>query len=282
LPVRITVGPVDKTLMVFGPRAWRRELSGHRGPTEPQSFVSVPITYENAFGGATSKRNPMGRGIESEDLPRIEDPRRLVISPGDNIHPAGFGPLAAGWQPRADVVGTYDERWLKERWPWFPEDFDYGYFNAAPRDQQVEGFFNGDEGLVFGNLHPEHEIYRTRLPGRRVRCFFHESETDGQQRSREVPLKLDTLWIDLNTEKMVLVWRGNIPVRTIKMKEVDKILAWTELLSEPRRPDSYGQVFLAERQRAEDAEFEVESPEEAAAAAARDAAADENGRRSLI
>src|SRR5262249_36129842 len=83
-----------------------------------------------------------------------------------------------------------------------------------------------------------------------------------------------TLWIDLNTEKMVLVWRDNLPVRTIKMKGVDHILGWIEPLAEPPRPASYCPNFLAEKQRADAAKWERESPEAEAAAAAAAAAQD--------
>src|SRR5262249_3347718 len=79
----------------------------------------------------------------------------------------------------------------------------------------------------------------------------------------EVPVVLDTLWIDLNVDKLVLVWRGHIRVRTIKLKEVEQVLAWTESLSEPKRPATYCPTFLAERQKAEEAEFGVEPLEEA-------------------
>ena len=82
------------------------------------------------------------------------------------------GPVAASWQPRAGLVGTYNVPWQRQHWPWFPEDFDYGYFNAAPRDQQVEGFLKGGENLVFENLHPKHPAYSSRLPGRRAGVFF--------------------------------------------------------------------------------------------------------------
>jgi uncharacterized protein YjbI with pentapeptide repeats len=274
LPVRIKVGPMVKTLAVIGPRAWRRHMSDGLGATGPAPFVRVPISYEYAFGGVSSKKNPVGRGVDVEDLPQIEDPRRLVASPHDVVGPAGFGPLAASWQPREGLVGTFDERWRQDRWPWFPEDFDYGYFNAAPPDQQIEGYLMGDEDLAFENLHPEHGSYRSRLPGRRARCFLDEGGTYGRNRFREVPLNLDTLWLDLDREKMVLVWRGHVPVRTIKLKEVQQILAWTEPISEPPRPVAHCPVFLAELQRVEDAENEVRTPEEAAVAEAEEAAAD--------
>jgi uncharacterized protein YjbI with pentapeptide repeats len=264
LPVRMKVGSVDKTLTLFGPRIWKGGILGRADASEPQSFVSLPISYENAFGGPTSKWNPVGRGIDSEDLPQIEDPRKLVTKSRDNIEPAGFGPLSAGWQPRSDMVGKYDERWLKQRWPWPPESFDYAYFNSAPRDQQVDGYLKGDESLFFENLHPEHANYRGRLPARRARCFLQDKDANDRPIFREVSLNLDTLWIDLNAEKMVLVWRGRAAVQTVKMKEVAQILAWTEPLSEPPRPTTYCPVFISDRKRIEDAEFVFESPEEAA------------------
>jgi uncharacterized protein YjbI with pentapeptide repeats len=270
-PVRVKVGPVDKTLMVIGQRTWQRGLLSRSNVTEAQPVVTVPITYENAFGGPKSKKNPVGRGIESDELPTIEDPGRLITSPRDNIDPAGFAPIAAGWESRTKLVGSFDKRWLKERWPWFPANFDFGYFNGAPRDQQVEGYLNGDEELLFENLHAEYSLYRSRLPGHRARCFLFEESAHGDRAFREVPLRLDTVWLDLNVEKMILAWRGHVPVRSIKLKEVEQVLAWTEPLTEPPRPAAYCPVFLAEKRRAEAVALGEETPEEAAAAAAQEA-----------
>jgi uncharacterized protein YjbI with pentapeptide repeats len=273
LNVRLKVGSIDKQLLVFGPRTWRDGILGRAGFNDPKPFVSLPITYENAFGGPSSKKNPVGRGVESEDLPQVEDPRQPIAKSRDSIDPVGFGPIAAGWQARADLAGKYDERWRKERWPWFPENMDYGYFNAAPRDQQIEGFLKGDEVLLFENMHEEHAVYRSRLPGCRTRCFLQERDERGQPRFRDVPLKLDTLWIDLNESKMVLVWRGNVPVRSIKMTEVEQVLAWMEPLSEPPRPASYCPIFIAESERAKNAEWQFQTPEEIAAGEEQDAKA---------
>ena len=143
LPIRIKIGPIDKRLTAFGLRTWRNGIFGRAGFTEPKPFASLPITYENAFGGPGSKKNPVGRGIESEDMPQVEDPRRPVTKSRDNIDPAGFAPdcngVAAALRPRRQVRRALAEG----RWPWFPEDFDYGYFNAAPRDQQIEGYLDG-------------------------------------------------------------------------------------------------------------------------------------------
>lgn len=279
LTVRLAVGRIEKTLTVFGPRVWRDGILGGSRFTEAEPFVSAPIRYEEAFGGPSSRKNPVGLGVDSEQLPLIEDPRRLAARQSDDLDPAGFGPLSPIWSPRADVVGKYDPQWLKERWPWFPESFDYDYFNAAPRDQQVEGYLRGDEPLIFRNLHKDHETYRSALPGRRARCFLETCDSDGPAQYREVPVKLDTLWLDLDAERMILVWRGSVPVRSTRLKEVEKVLAWTEAVSEPPRRVSYCTTFLAERQVAEDAEFGVGSPADEAAeeaeAEAEDAAFEE-------
>lgn len=261
LSVRIRVGALDKSLTVLGPRVWERGTWGGSTPGAPKPFASAPITYENALGGPKSPKNPVGRGFGTDAPPLVEDPRRPVTGTNDAGDPAGFAPVAVGWQPRAGLAGKYDQRWQKERWPWFPEDFDYGYFNAAPSDQQVEGYLRGDEELVFDNLHPEHVVFRTRLPGRRVRCFLEERDARGQNAFREVALNLDTLWIDLNAGKMALTWRGHVPVRTIKLREVQQVLAWWEPLADPRRPASHCAAFVAEHERAEDAPFAMPEAE---------------------
>ncbi|MBN3752380.1 DUF2169 domain-containing protein [Paraburkholderia sp. Tr-20389] len=52
--------------------------------------------------------------------------------------PAGFGAVGRSWVPRLQMAGTYDAKWQNERWPLLPDDFDFGYWNCAPRDQQID------------------------------------------------------------------------------------------------------------------------------------------------
>lgn len=65
--------------------------------------------------------------------------------------PAGFGYLGRPWSPRIALAGTYDEKWLAEQHPYPPQDTDYGYWNAAPKDQQIE-FFYPNSRLELWNL----------------------------------------------------------------------------------------------------------------------------------
>jgi uncharacterized protein YjbI with pentapeptide repeats len=244
--VTMRIGKFAKSLRIYGNRNWKQTLLGGLTISDPEPIVKVPVTYENAFGGPEFSKNPVGRGHHSESAPNIENPQLPARGPKDDAEPAGFGPLSLSWGYRQGLMGTYKEKWLKERWPWFAEDFDWGFFNAAPRDQQIEGYLRGDEELEFENLRPKHPIYRSRLPGLRARCFLNERMPDGEFRFREVPLNLDTLWINMEEEKLILVWRGLADVRTIKLKEIEHLLAVTESLSEPAKdPDHYRKTLLA-------------------------------------
>jgi uncharacterized protein YjbI with pentapeptide repeats len=227
----LRVGSVERRLTVLGDRRWERHGLRKR-PSEPEPFTSMKLTYERAFGGPHYELNPVGCGHKPDDehpsLPNIEVPLDTLESTRDRPPPAGFGPLGAMWKQRRRKLGSYKGDWLKTRWPHWPKDFDWGHFNAAPPEQQVEGYLRGDEEIVLENLHPEHAEYRTRLPGLRQRVFVEEDDDS----FREVPMQLDTLWIDADAEQAVLVWRGHTPVRSDEFDEVRHVLFLQESLAD--------------------------------------------------
>ncbi|HEU4419558.1 MAG TPA: DUF2169 domain-containing protein, partial [Planctomycetota bacterium] len=149
--VSMQVGALSKQLVVAGDRRWQRGLLG-RSPGEPVPFTEMPITWSRALGGPGDAANTVGVGRDGDVLPNIELRGKLLQSPADRLPPAGFGPIRADWEPRRSQTGTYRGDYVQKHWPWFPPDFDYSYFNAAPRDQQVEGFLRGDEAMQFENL----------------------------------------------------------------------------------------------------------------------------------
>lgn len=265
--VRLKVGGMTKALAAVGPRTWTARLLGGADISAPAPFTSVPVSFANAFGSPSDKRNPLGRGRGSEAAPLIEDPARRAAGPRDDAPPAGFSAIAPSWQSRASLVGTYDAAWRKERWPWFPRDFDWGFFNSAPRDQQIDGYLKGDEPIELENLHAEHALLRTALPALRVRTFLKERGAGGEIRFREAPLQLDTLWIDVPEGKLVLVWRGLAEVRGPKMREIENILTVLEPLGEAPRPLPDYEEELARRLAPP-----PDSPEEIRLAAESDAA----------
>jgi uncharacterized protein YjbI with pentapeptide repeats len=148
---------------------------------------------------------------------------------------AGFGPLSRRWSGRHDKLGTYKGAYRKTRWPWFPEDFDWGFMNAAPPDLQVEGYLRGDEPLVLENLHPRQARLECQLPGLRVRSFVHRAAPPGAASPlfEEIDLKLDTLWIDMEKEKLVLLWRGWVPTTSEEFEDILDCYVATEPLDHP-------------------------------------------------
>jgi len=272
--VKFQVGTKSRILNVFGNRKWRL-LPGIRTISEPEPFTKMELRYENSYGGAGFEKNPVGKGykkVETESgdnswlLPNIEDPDNLIDSPGSRPEPAGFGPLGTMWKERNSKLGTYKGNWVKERWPWFPVDFDWSYFNAAPPSMQVEGFLKGDETLYFENLHPEHSRYESRLPGLRVRCFLNKiTQTNkGQTLFNEVKMNLDTLWVDMDNEKLIIVWRGCAEVLSEEYEEIQHVFIMSEPVEKQQETlKYYSELFLAALAEIEQEwAIEPEEPEE--------------------
>lgn len=265
--VSFKVGSKTKTINVFGNRFWKKGLLGSPA-TDPEPFTEIDLCYENSFGGHGYKKNPVGKGIrkiETEDgkevypLPNIVSPDDQVVSSRSRPESAGFGALNQTWEQRTALVGTYGKDYVKKRWPCFPEDFDWGFFNSASKDQQVDGYLRGDETLTFKNLHAEHPVYRSALPGLKALCFVEEISHDNQPGNlRKVPLNLDTLWVDMEMEKLVLVWRGLTEVQSPKLKEFKAVFVLTEPLSEPDHDLKHYRTLMQEAIAKEEEEFAIE------------------------
>ncbi len=244
--VGFSIGTLSKALLVFGNRFWVDTISG-KSKSMPEPFKVLDISWENAFGGPNYDKNPLGKGFASSKtddgheiwpLPNIEDPSQPIVDPRDRPEPAGFLPYEVSWPQRAKKLGTFDEKWSKERWPWFPNDFNPAFFNAAPSDQQIDGYFQGDEEIVFENMHPELSLIKVNLPGIRTRCFLNLNEKNGTV-FKEVKLNLDTLFFIPHEEIGILFWHGTIPVNHAEVKDIEQVLLVTERLEDPKEPAYY-------------------------------------------
>lgn len=234
-PVRFSVGTFSKLLRIIGRRFWSDDNPG-AVMSEAAPFTKMPVDYAHAFGGSDYGANPVGRGHTSLELPNVEHAGVVLQNRRDEPGPAGFGPLNPAWPQRALRIGKeYGPRWKKERAPYYAEDFDWTYFNAAPADQQLDGYLRGDERLVFQNLHPTEQVFETRLPGLRVRAFI----KDVKRRFREVPMSLDTLFVDLDQGKLYLTWRGLDAIETDDKKDVLWALVASEKLGEAPLPEAH-------------------------------------------
>ena len=190
LDVSLRVGRVRKTIRVYGDRQWQclsRLLPD--SISKPQPFATMDLVYERAFGGIDIeggrffKQNLIGCGfiakkstktLDGASLPNLEDPNHLIRSWKDHPKPVGFGFYGRAWMPRAGFLGTYDERWRKERSPDPPEDFRFDYYNGAHPDLQVNGYLNGNEEVELVNLTPNGTI-RFQPPGINISCSVSKS-----------------------------------------------------------------------------------------------------------
>lgn len=259
-PVSFQVGDQGLELVVSGDRWWSGE-GGVVRMTDPLPFTEMELGWERAYGGPRCPDNPVGRGHEpvvlddgreAWPLPNIEFPNQRVRAPEDRPVPAGFGPIPMTWEPRRSRSGTYDSGWLRDRWPWFPADQDWALFNAAPFGLECQGFLNGDEEIHLRNVVPGIPRFSTRLPGIRVRCFVNalppgvdspprralereewEAPDQDAMDFREVPVNLDTLWIDAEKGLVALVWRGYTPIRNEEFSEIRHVFVHAESLAEP-------------------------------------------------
>lgn len=222
VPIQIIVGDIRKELIVSGDRFWRLGPLG-MSPSSPESFLTMPIVYERAFGGidrrsadlkkhAAEVRNLAGVGFQGApsydpaihtEVPNIEYPHSRQTGQSDRPEPAGLGVIARGWQPRIRFAGTYDKNWLEEQWPLLPLDFDSRHYQAAPIDQQSKTIRGGEHvGLL--NLTPD-GMWRFDLPTLNIpaRLFYDD-------RQEELWLRLDTVLIEPDRRQVTMTCRVGI------------------------------------------------------------------------
>ena len=222
VPIRIQIGEVCKELVVSGDRHWHMSARGV-APSTPEPFNTMPIVYERAFGGtdrrspdpvrqACDSRNPVGIGFRGAvslnpgvrtEVPNIEYANQRLKSQSDHPAPAALGVVGRGWEPRIRFAGTYDQVWLKERWPLLPTDFDPRYHQAAPPDQQSATLRGGEmAGLL--NMTPE-GLWTFRLPTLDIplRYYFDDRQV-------EAALRLDTVLVEPDRHRVTLTSRASI------------------------------------------------------------------------
>jgi len=238
--VAMQVGPIAKTLRVFGDRQWKRGVTG-ANPSAPEPFARMPITYERAYGGwdiasddpsdhGFEPRNPVGTGFATSSgrtigqaVANIEHPGQLIGSWKDRPEPAGFGPIARSWSPRRELAGTYDAAWERDRLPLLPQDFDERFFQCAPVDQQAPGFLRGDEPVVLRNLTPEGELH-FRLP---IETFVLRTRINKGWVEQRPELHAVTLYAD--ARRVVMLWKSSLPCHAHRLT-----IEGTTVLHKPR------------------------------------------------
>ena len=203
-------------LRVHGPRVYYDGVLGVAvGPAAP--FERVPITYENAYGGASEDlsivelANPAGVGVarRASDLigqraPQIEHPERPHASASDQHPPMGYGAIPPHWSPRRVYVGTCGSAWQKTRMPLLPADHDPRFFCVAhPSLRFDEKLAPGDPIRVLGMSLVPITLELPRLAAR-VHARF-----DGGREERLVPI--DTVILSPSERRLEIAGRVSFP-----------------------------------------------------------------------
>lgn len=234
---RLTVGPLSKQLRVHGPRVWRAKtrktwkglldrsaenaLEGwDLSEGEPVSYVPLDWSYAVGNDGDPNGPNPLGvcfpRDETFEDkptwpAPQIESDASPFVSyrsePPHHL-PEGFGPVSPWWHSRAKHAGTYDDRWVDQRYPLLPDDFDFRFWQCAHPDLISEPWLKGDEPFVLENLLPGIPRLDGRLPG--ITLGVTIDQGNGPKRG---PMILDGVHFDMRpgVGRVFLTWRTAFP-----------------------------------------------------------------------
>lgn len=222
--VSLAVGSVNKSFEVVGDRVWDKILLSVT-PSEPKPFLSMPITYDRAFGGVdidaknpdkirTYTLNPVGVGYYpltkrkarvGKPLPNTQQSRCRISSTTGKYKPMSFGSIGRNFAARVPFAGTYDKNWLDNICPFLPPDFDPMYFQSAPADQQVP-HLRGGEPVRCINMNPqggfEFSVPRVEVP---ILYRFRDKDISGEP-------KIDTLIVEPDQDRFILIWRASTPV----------------------------------------------------------------------
>ncbi len=220
LKARLAFGAIDKTIEVFGDRAFSQDGSLR----DPVKFSKMSLGWERASFGAEGF-NPAGVRSDAVDslgrspLPNLQPPGLFVTDKTSAIAPIGFGPIAPWW-PARRTLWTAPGEPLVERFRDEPlvDLVDKSFFNAAPLDQQLEKLGLRDR-LLLENMHPDHAVLMTTLPNVKVRAVI-----EGQSPA-ELAIVPDTLFIDTDRQIASLTWRGGIELSEPDPKLLIRVFA---------------------------------------------------------
>ncbi|WP_176057307.1 DUF2169 domain-containing protein [Paraburkholderia sp. BCC1876] len=249
MQVSLSAAGVDKTLDVIGERVWR--YAPWLRIDAPKPFVSMPLAYTQAFGGAHHPDNPVGcgyernrfaalAGVNTRPMPNLELPGTPVRRHWVRYAPAGFGPLAFDWQARSRHAGRYGAKWLAQEAPGFSSSATPALFQRAPVDQWLAAYLQGGEPYRLCGMHPQRAVIEGQVPPLVARGFIQRS---GAASLEEVALRFDTVWFFPDLLTGVAMYHGETPHAHSLGFDIDAVMVGYEHRDRPRSFAHYAEVF---------------------------------------
>lgn len=227
LTVSMRVGDMAKAFNVIGDRVWDHIMMRDT-PTLPLKFIKKSITYDNAFGGSdtdpgdtdkvkTYVLNPVGRGyyplstgkyLQGKPLPNTQETGKPIKDArSGTFRPMAFGAMGRNFKQRLKYAGTYDQNWLDTQAPFWPVDFDYQYFQAAPIDQRIP-YPKGGEPVILKNLTPG-GITSLALPKLEIPVLL----APYRETVRQMIPEIDTILLEPDLGRFCLTGRIALPLK---------------------------------------------------------------------
>ncbi|MBK8256033.1 MAG: DUF2169 domain-containing protein [Polyangiaceae bacterium] len=207
---------LDKTIHVVGDRP---------AGTTPTPFLTMPLVYERAFGGA-GLENPVG----------TETPN--ILHPNDPRKPIGFGAISRYWPVRKKLISAEERSQLYKSEPSLSENHPWTYHQAAPADQQVP-YLRGGEWIVLDGLHKTLPRVQTQLPLHSAAACL---RTNGQPQV-ELPMVADMLILDGDRQMAHVVYRCQtpFPFASEALSTLQTAVAFVDVHASPPWEDLFAQ-----------------------------------------
>lgn len=164
------------------------------------AFSTMDMTYERAYGGLGYEPNPIGTGVGEGEPPNI-------VYPTKPDTPAGYAPVPAIWPVRKKRL-KMNRKAMSESPMVLPADFDWGYFQAAPADQQT-GYLEGDETIELDGLHPDAMRASVSLPSARAVGAAYGAKAGDRHLLGFVA---DALHLEPDERRCTVTWRSVLEV----------------------------------------------------------------------
>lgn len=238
--------PADKWIVSAGLGASKKQLNvyGERmfGRASIQSLkpaIQVPLTWNRCWGGSTVSENPQGCGVRESNgaviVPSIEYPNFEWTNPETPSKPASMLPIEPKHPLRQKYAGSYGANYLKDFFPGFPDDCSWKYFNLACLDQQIDGYWKGDETFEFLNLHPQYPKIEGSLPELRPRIWVSKRDDILE----EIPLQLGRVLFFPEAMIGVVLYQSVIDSNSLDGADIERILGAIESMHDSKQQETF-------------------------------------------
>lgn len=212
-----------RRITAIGNRHWVRRQDGWLMPSYPEPFVSMPLSYENAFGGQAETEqgacawpaNPSGKGFyltperaEGQPLPNLEDPDHRIATIEDRPEPIATGPYPEGASLRVENAVEVD---LESDNPGLKRITPLVFNRAHPRMILAPANTPQPGELIEITHASPHGPLQFPMP----ELTFHV-QVRLEDRSYHFPLHLDLIAVLLDEQRVVLGYRVVFKYRLVR------------------------------------------------------------------